>query len=430
MKSFILGFSCSLIGIFAIKESLFIPVKSSKLSSTVQTTKIDLFKSNTSPVIMTKSPLFVDIKKTSLSDNTDSFAQNNHSVPDTNGAEDDEILSINIEDTIPIEFDSSNLPSYSAQITQDEDENLVASLPTTIENKDIIADNSTSPWVAVKSSKRPPKNQKILEDFEDAPSLPLTDNFIQNSEQNEALSYKVAKKIKQSIIFPIPNEILSDEDLTPTFAPKQSVQKQSSSQKTKQVPSVKEDDFHIIKKQEPSAQEETKDANDGILNSLTSWLTNSKETKTSEDTRPVQTTPPAYTSQRATTQTLNNLTFSAKKENRSDFAAFYKDLQEVSQEYEGRPITPKELTLFFQPDRAEISGQTLRWLKAFAEQTKTGQYYLQIRLSASTPSDLQKRRLNLLYTIFMNNGVNPESVDTVFSLTEQNSFIIRTLAVK
>jgi hypothetical protein len=428
MKSFILGFSCSLIGIFAIKESLFIPVKSSKDLSTVQTTKIDLFKSNTSLVIVTKPSLFVDIEKTSLFDNTESFAQNNHSAPDTNGAEDDEILSVNIEDTIPIEFDSSSLPSYSAQITQDEDENLVASLPTSIKNEDIV--DSASPWVAVKSSKRPPKNQKILEDFEDAPSLPLTDNFIQNSEQNEALSYKVAKKIKQSIIFPIPNEILSDEDLTPTFAPKQSVQKQSSSQKTNQVPSAKEDNFHIIKKQEPSTQEETKDANDGILNSLTSWLTSPKETKTPEDNRLTQATPPAYTSQRAATQTSNGTTFSAKKENRSDFAAFYKDLQEVSQEYKGRPITPKELTLFFQPDRAEISGQTLRWLKAFAEQTKTGQYYLQIRLSASTPSDLQKRRLNLLYTIFMNNGVNPDSVDTVFSLTEQNSFIIRTLAVK
>lgn len=43
---------------------------------------------------------------------------------------------------------------------------------------------------------------------------------------------------------------------------------------------------------------------------------------------------------------------------------------------------------------------------------------------------IAKERLNLLYTIFMNNGVDFSKVDTVFSLTEPNAFIIRTLQLK
>ena len=64
------------------------------------------------------------------------------------------------------------------------------------------------------------------------------------------------------------------------------------------------------------------------------------------------------------------------------------------------------------------------------EKAKEEKTYLQIRLDATAPIELQRKRLNLLYTIFMNNGVDFSKVDTVFSLTEPNAFIIRTLQLK
>jgi len=110
--------------------------------------------------------------------------------------------------------------------------------------------------------------------------------------------------------------------------------------------------------------------------------------------------------------------------------SFYETIQETKQEQAKNKIIPSELKLSFQPDRAEISGQTLRWLKAFSEKAKEEKTYLQIRLDATAPIELQRKRLNLLYTIFMNNGVDFSKVDTVFSLTEPNAFIIRTLQLK
>ena len=88
---------------------------------------------------------------------------------------------------------------------------------------------------------------------------------------------------------------------------------------------------------------------------------------------------------------------------------------------------PSELKLSFRPDRAEISGQTLRWIKVFSEKTKDSNTFLQVNIDASAPIELQKRRLNLLYSIFMNNGVDLDKIDTTFSLTEPNTFIIRIL---
>lgn len=44
--------------------------------------------------------------------------------------------------------------------------------------------------------------------------------------------------------------------------------------------------------------------------------------------------------------------------------------------------------------------------ESFSEKAKEEKTYLQIRLDATAPIELQRKRLNLLYTIFMNNGVD------------------------
>jgi len=89
-------------------------------------------------------------------------------------------------------------------------------------------------------------------------------------------------------------------------------------------------------------------------------------------------------------------------------------------------IVPKEIRMSFQPNRAEISGQTLRWVQAFA--TKAAQeegIYLEVRVDATRPSVLQKRRLNLLYNILTNKGVEYSKINIVYTSREPNSFILR-----
>ena len=82
----------------------------------------------------------------------------------------------------------------------------------------------------------------------------------------------------------------------------------------------------------------------------------------------------------------------------------------------------------FQPNRAEISGQTLEWLHAFAENVvKYENVIIEIRISNTAPTILQQKRLKLLYRILANNGVDYEKINIIFTDREPNSFIIRNV---
>ena len=91
-------------------------------------------------------------------------------------------------------------------------------------------------------------------------------------------------------------------------------------------------------------------------------------------------------------------------------------------------ILPTEIRLAFQPNRAEISGVTLKWLQAFANKTiEDSSAGLEIRIDGGSSYQLQQKRLNLLHNILTNNGVNYRKIKTVFTTREPNSFIIRTI---
>ena len=95
-----------------------------------------------------------------------------------------------------------------------------------------------------------------------------------------------------------------------------------------------------------------------------------------------------------------------------------------------RPVSimPTEIRLSFQPNRAEISGQTLRWVQAFAAKTaETPNMFLEIRIDGTTTTALQQKRLNLLHNILTNKGVEYSKINTVFTSREPNSFILRTI---
>lgn len=453
MKSFVLGFSLSLFSM-SVGGQLYSSA-AGKTHLPLQTDiKIDLFKTKEDAINKAASDILAKVQKQTITtsvisgltekpsasapDKADSFrflsekelpetetAEIAYAPQDINGIEDDEILSVNIDGSIPIEFENTDKQNLNAEIAQSEDENKVAMLPTSTlsDSEDFIPD---TPWVVAKGSKHI-KNKKLLEKYQDQqPQDLFTDNFKQAANEDQEISYKVAEKIKQSIIFPIPDEILNDENLTPTFIKgsrktstpakgRQNVPQQAKEAK----PALPEESVKILPKVSTVAQK--KDESKGFLNSISSWFSDKQPTDTAA--KPKSKTAPAYSSQGAgkAEETINS---------NDALVSFYETIQETKQEQAKNKIIPSELKLSFQPDRAEISGQTLRWLKAFSEKAKEEKTYLQIRLDATAPIELQRKRLNLLYTIFMNNGVDFSKVDTVFSLTEPNAFIIRTLQLK
>ena len=91
-------------------------------------------------------------------------------------------------------------------------------------------------------------------------------------------------------------------------------------------------------------------------------------------------------------------------------------------------ILPSEIRLSFQPDRAEISGKTLDWLKAFAQKAiENDDVALEIRIDGSSSYALQQKRLNLLYNILTNLGLEYNKVNTVFTHRGANTFILRVV---
>ena len=453
MKSFVLGFSLSLFSM-SVGGQLYSSA-AGKTHLPLQTDiKIDLFKTKEDAINKAASDILAKVQKQTITtsvisgltekpsasapDKADSFrflsekelpetetAEIAYAPQDINGIEDDEILSVNIDGSIPIEFENTDKQNLNAEIAQSEDENKVAMLPTSTlsDSEDFIPD---TPWVVAKGSKHI-KNKKLLEKYQDQqPQDLFTDNFKQAANEDQEISYKVAEKIKQSIIFPIPDEILNDENLTPTFikgnrktgTPAKGRQ-DTPSQAKEAKPALPDESVKILPKVSTVAQK--KDESKGFLNSISSWFSDKQPTDTAA--KPKSKTAPAYSSQGAgkAEETINS---------NDALVSFYETIQETKQEQAKNKIIPSELKLSFQPDRAEISGQTLRWLKAFSEKAKEEKTYLQIRLDATAPIELQRKRLNLLYTIFMNNGVDFSKVDTVFSLTEPNAFIIRTLQLK
>ncbi len=354
---------------------------------------------------------------------------------DINGAEDAEILTVNIDSgIIPIDFEATSFPASDVEISHSEDDSKIAMLPTEPTKNTTSNFEEDSPWVVAKGSKYI-KNKKLLEKFQDQnPQGLFTDNSKELAVADDNISYKVAERIKQSIIFPIPDEILNDENLTPTFITGVPRQKTAASQNktsstennnTSKVtsPAPKEKQLKII----PKLQIATTDKKDSsFLNSISSWFSNKEETTPKEKIKPQKTF--SYSSQGAGTESNRGDTHSHISNDA--LVSFYETLQETREEQSRQKVVPSELKLSFQDGRAEISGQTLRWLKAFSEKAKEDTMYLQIRLDATAPIDLQRKRLGLLYTIFMNNGVDLKKIDTVFSLTELNTFVIRTLQLR
>ena len=199
----------------------------------------------------------------------------------------------------------------------------------------------------------------------------------------------------QNLIIPLPENIATDADIVPQL---------SSEPNQKEAKKSKKDtkDTKELKKEEKES---------GLFKSISSWFSgdnNDNEKDNKKDHKKEN-----------------------KKKKKNGMFLFEKsnpDLEDSDNKIETPEIMPAELKLSFQPNRAEISGHTLRWIHAFADNARDNQgIYIEIRIDGTSSFALQQKRLNLLSSIFANRGVDFRKVNIIFTSREPNSFIIRNI---
>ena len=234
---------------------------------------------------------------------------------------------------------------------------------------------------------------------------------------------KVAYKMMKNILIPIPEDIANDENLTPQLS--YSEENKKLSKKLMQsgelsgdtsahddeetgkdsAPAAKPQDIGTTPlPQQPAADSQTKSSRSSasLTDSIAAWFSSSAKDKST------------------------NTESEKQSSSGSGDSAFSKLLGLGKKDNSG--IAPSELKLAFQPNRAEISGQTLEWLKAFSDNAvKNDDVFIEIRIDGSGSYELQQKRLNLLYSILINNGVDYNKINIIFTDREPNSFIIRNV---
>lgn len=253
-------------------------------------------------------------------------------------------------------------------------------LPQKREWQPMVLDDE-SPWVIAQANKYA-KNSKAVEDYAAKNDVAEIENLLSPKKIEEAdKEVKTAEMVK-NILIPIPEDILNDKNLTPQLV---------SSKKTPSDMDFDRDEEEV---------ETDREGGSTLLKSITSIFSSSSNDSDEEEEK----TEPKK-----------------KKRKKGLFAAF-------SDEKTTTKILPAEMKLAFQPGRAEISGQTLRWIQAFANKAaEDPNIVLEIRIDKNSSYALQQRRLDLLHTILSSRGMDSEKINTVFTSREPNSFIIRTL---
>ena len=262
------------------------------------------------------------------------------------------------------------------------------------------------PWVVAKGRNFP--NNQLLQDEK---KYKISEEEIQKifetpktltPESTEEV--ELASKTVKNLLIPIPEDILNDENLTPQLISSPQNEAIKEEFEAKELLKKENEEENVVTKEEniqENSNPETKESG-SILNSLTSL----------------------FGSEKNSAPEIGTIEDEDEQEN-SLLSAFTRKQNKLLSK-----ILPVEIRLSFQPNRAEISGQTLKWIKAFAQKTAeeptTG---LEIRIDGTSSPLLQRRRLNLLQNILLNEGASPEKIRTVFTAREPNSFILRTIRI-
>ena len=256
-----------------------------------------------------------------------------------------------------------------------------------------------SPWVVAKSAGTSANAMLKNEEYYKKDSetinnlLSKKDSSSPKKGGSDTKNIKLASETVQNLLIPIPEEIINNENLVPQL---------ESSQKTdKAEKNIKKETSLAaqFEKNDNKNKASESDSKKNIINSLSSIF--NADSAIQEVSK-------------------------AKKSISAFVDGSKKQLKRKAKRKS--KIMPTEMRLSFQPNRAEISGQTLRWIQAFATRTaEDNSTAIEIRIDGTNSMDLQQRRLNLLHNILTNKGVGSHKIKTVFTTREPNSFIIRTI---
>lgn len=275
--------------------------------------------------------------------------------------------------------------------------------------RDALADNGEdSPWVVAKGAVAPHNAMVAKEKYYQKDEAAIQKALNREPLDTTNADLQLASGTVQNLLIPIPKEILNDENLTPQLvsSDKPDDIKKEIEVERKLKEEVRPEKPLIVKKEEKSepqpiepvkhqTPQEQKKGN--ILSSLSSIFSSSSNVKESK-----------------------------QNTDDDDF------ISSIKKKFKGSrsrgKIMPTEMRLSFQPNRAEISGQTLRWIQAFAGKAADDPAMsIEIRIDGTSGMELQQKRLNLLHNILTNKGVEYSKINTVFTNREPNSFIIRTI---
>ena len=252
-------------------------------------------------------------------------------------------------------------------------------------------------WIAAKGTKFP-VNQNVLEQdyYKQAQDTEKVSAVLSGEPLPKDKGTKVAGEIVQNILIPIPDDIINNKDLKPKLA-SDPINQPLEEEVSRREAALEEDEGSdipfFVEGEEDKNSSEVKEAG-GILNSISSLFSTTEKTQIADSGD-------------------KNIKSSEKKS------------ENIIRK---NKILPTEIRLSFQPNRAEISGNTLNWIQAFALKTKESDYnVLEVRIDGTSSFELQQKRLNLLYNILTNLGLEYRKVDPVFTSREPNSFILRVV---
>lgn len=273
--------------------------------------------------------------------------------------------------------------------------------------------NNENPWLIAKGTKHPRNSNVLDQEYYKQDDAEIKSVLANNASSKTGEEVRVADAgMVKNILIPIPEAILNEEKIIPQLV---SSQDEKSAEREKEIIQKEEEKVlqqsgGIIKKADETntTTPKTSDTESkGLLKSITSIFSTggiSKEEKTAQgEVEAKEDTEDNF---------FNTISGRAKKQNYSS------------------KILPTEIRLSFQPNRAEISGQTLKWIQAFANKTlEDSTIGIEIRIDGTNSYALQQKRLNLLHNILTNKGVEYSKINTVFTTREPNSFIIRTIRI-
>lgn len=313
----------------------------------------------------------------------------------------------------------------SISITNNAEPNQVAMSQTGTSLKNMITeDNNTesteykdkkneNPWVVAKGSKFPNNNMLVsVSNSEESKAIEKNLNTTPKTSNGEV---KVAEMVR-NILIPIPEDILKEGNVMPQLI---------SSKRNKELQDRIEQNIKDKKSEEEKPSQSKQEEK-----TMTPIDNDSSDSDSDGDNKDKKTifdsissifspkTPDIGISKSTNEQKFDTASsvYSVKRNNKS------KKDNKVTK------ILPTEIKLSFQPNRAEISGQTLKWIEAFANKTiEDGSVALEIRIDGTSSFELQQKRLSLLHNILTNKGVEYKKINTVFTTREPNSFIIRTV---